>query len=68
MLNRYNQYFIINQSDLTPRLKRELDRLNEVDLDIVIGEVVSWIYESINKNYFLLSIKRYGLICWRIDP
>src|SRR3954468_18660103 len=44
--------FIINQSDLSSELKEELDSLDEVELDIVIKEVLSRIYESIDKLYF----------------
>lgn len=60
-------YFIIHNSDLSSRLKKELSILDDADLDIVIKDVVSWIYESINKNYFWLSIKRHGLLFWRIE-
>jgi hypothetical protein len=61
-------YFIINQSDLSERLKKELSCLNYDYLDAVIKEVISGIYESVNKTYFLLSVKRYGLVSWRIEP
>ena len=60
--------FIINYSDLSLKLIEELSSLDDVNLDIVIKDVISWIYELINRKYFLLSIKRYGLIYWRIDP
>jgi hypothetical protein len=60
-------YFIINNDDLSLKLKKELSSLDDDTLDEVIKDVVSWIYESINKNFFLLSIKRYGLIFWEIE-
>jgi hypothetical protein len=60
--------FIISNSDLSSKLIKELSILNYDDLDAVIKEVISWIYESINKSYFLLSIKRHGLLHWRIEP
>jgi hypothetical protein len=60
-------YFIINQSDLSPRLIEELAELDDTSLDAVIKEVISWIYEPINIDYFLLSIKRRGLIRWEIE-
>lgn len=60
--------FVINQSDLSPKLIDELSSLDDINLDEVIKDVVSWIFESIDKKYFLLSIKRYGLISWRIEP
>jgi hypothetical protein len=65
---RPTPYFIINQSDLSSRLVKELEELDNINLDAVIKEVLSWIYEIIDKHYFLLSIKRYGLIFWRIEP
>jgi hypothetical protein len=64
---RPTPYFIINDSDLSTRLRKELASLDDVDLDIVIRDVLSWIYESIDKKSFLLSIKRYGLLHWRIE-
>jgi hypothetical protein len=60
--------FIINNSDLSSRLKKELSSLDYADLDIVVRDFISMIYESLNKNYFLLSVKRYGLIFWRVEP
>ncbi len=60
-------YFIINCVDLSLKLKKELSGLDDVNLDSVIKDVISWIYESINKKHFLLSIKRNGLLFWRID-
>ncbi len=48
-------YFIINQSDLSPRLIKELASLTDLELDEVIKEALSQIFESINKDYFLLS-------------
>jgi hypothetical protein len=59
-------YFIINYSDLSLKLTKELSSLDNDTLDEVIRDVISWIYESINKNFFLLSIKIYGLIFWEI--
>lgn len=65
---RPTPYFIINQSDLHYSLVRELVSLNDIHLDKLIKEVISHIFESINKNYFLLSIKKYNLLRWKIDP
>ncbi len=59
--------FVINQSDLSPRLIEELESLDDKQLDEVIKEVLEWIYESISKEYFLLSIHRNNLIRWRIE-
>ena len=59
--------FIINNSDLSSKLKKELATLNEDDLDIVIKDIVSWIFESIDKKFFFTSIKRYDLLSWRIE-
>lgn len=60
-------YFMINNSDLSSKLIEELCSLDDTELDVVITDVLSWIYESINKRYFLLSIKRNGLSLWEID-
>ena len=60
-------YFIINASDLSPRLIKELESLSDLELDEVIKDVLSQIFESINKDYFLLSIHRYNLLRWRIE-
>ena len=59
--------FIINNSDLSTKLRKELASLDDVNRDIVIKDVLSWIYESIDKKSFLLSIKRYGLLFWSIE-
>ncbi len=61
-------YFIINESNLSPRLIKELASLTEQELDEVIKDVLSQIFESINKDYFLLSVHRYNLLRWRIEP
>ena len=60
--------FIISNGDLSSKLIKELSSLDYADLDVVIRDVVSWIFESIDKKYFLLSIKRHGLLLWRIEP
>ncbi len=67
-IHRPTPYFIINQSDLSEPLIKEISSLGNKDLDAVIKEVISWIYESIDTDYFLLSIKRHGLVQWRIEP
>ena len=60
--------FIISNGDLSSKLIAELSGLDYAGLDAVIRDVISWIYESINKSYFLLSVKRHGLLLWRIEP
>ncbi len=61
-------FFIINESDLSPRLIKEFASLTDLELDEVIKDVLSQIFESINKDYFLLSVHRYNLLRWRIEP
>ncbi len=56
--------FIINCSDLSSRLNKEPDELSDSILEDVVIEVISWIYESMNKEPFLLSMKGYGLLQW----
>jgi hypothetical protein len=65
---RPTPYFIMNQSDLSKPLISDLSSLSNRDLDKIIKDVISSLYESIDKEYFLLQIKRYGLILWRIEP
>jgi hypothetical protein len=59
--------FIINKSDLSKPLLKELSSLSHKDLDKIIKDVVSDLYESIDRDYFLLQIKRSGLILWKIE-
>ena len=59
-------YFIINQSDFSEPLIKELLSLSNRSLDKIIKDTISSIYESIDKKYFLLCIKKRGLIKWRI--
>jgi hypothetical protein len=63
---RPTPYFIINQSDLSGPLIKELRRLSNKSLDKIVKDTISSIYESIDKKYFLLCIKKRGLIRWRI--
>lgn len=60
--------FKINESDLSKSLIKELSSLSHKDLDRIIKDVISSLYESIDKDYFLLQIKKPGLIFWEIEP
>ncbi len=59
--------FIINKRDLSVPLIKELSSLSNKDLDKIVKDVVSGLYESIDKDYFLLHIKKPGLTLWRIE-
>jgi len=59
--------FIINERDLSKPLIKELSSLSHKERDKLIKDVVSSLYESIDKDYFLLQIKKPGLIKWRIE-
>jgi hypothetical protein len=61
-------YFIINQSDLSKPLIKELSCLSNKERDKIVKDVLSALYESIDKKYFLLCIKKRDLIRWRIVP
>jgi hypothetical protein len=59
--------FIINERDLSKPLIKELSSLNHKERDKLIKDVISTLYESIDKDYFLLQIKKPGLIKWKIE-
>jgi hypothetical protein len=56
--------FNVNVIDLTPRLRQELERLDDESLDSVMKEAMGRIFENINERYFLLSVKK--LLKWEL--
>jgi hypothetical protein len=52
---------------LSKPLLKELSSLSHKDLDKIIKDAVSDLYESIDRDYFLLQIKKPGLINWKIE-
>ena len=61
--------FIINQSDLTNRLKKEIVSLRSTPttLNEVMTTTVRRIVESVNPEYYHLS-GIHGKIRWRLEP
>jgi hypothetical protein len=56
--------FIINLSDLSTRIKRELADLNDNVLDYVLKETIGRIFEGVDQRYFSLSVRRF--LRWEI--
>jgi hypothetical protein len=67
-IHRPTPKFKINERDLSKPLIKELSSLSNKEQYKIIKEVLSSLYESIDKDYFLLSIKKPGLILWEIVP
>lgn len=49
--------FIICKRDLTDRLKKELESLDQKSRKSAVKESVGRIFEGINKRYYLLSVR-----------
>jgi hypothetical protein len=75
VLYRLNLYkppavFIINRSDLTPKLQNELEQQYKScpnTFDRLVTEAVQAILESINQRYYHVSSIAYK-VCWRFEP
>jgi hypothetical protein len=50
--------YLINLSDLTPELKKELSDLDNNGLNFVLKQVVGWIFEDVNSWLYHTSISR----------
>ncbi|HZD36724.1 MAG TPA: hypothetical protein VE130_16080 [Nitrososphaeraceae archaeon] len=61
--------FVINLSDLSPSLKRELKQIMRCPeiLEEVVTNAVARILEDVNPKYFRVSGVRRNII-WRFDP
>ena len=62
--------FVINTSDLTKKLKNELEQLREKDLlgfDKLVTEAVQSILESVNQRYYHINGIAYK-VSWRFEP
>jgi len=74
VLYRLNLYkppavFIINRSDLTPKLQNELEQQYKScpnTFDRLVTEAVQAILESINQRYYHVSSIAYK-VCWRFE-
>jgi hypothetical protein len=56
--------FIINLSDLSTKIKKELADLDNKTLDYVLKESSGRIFEGIDQRYFRLSVRRF--LKWEI--
>jgi hypothetical protein len=56
--------FIINLSDLSTRIKKELTNLDDKTLDYVLKEGISRIFEGIDQRYYRLSSRPF--LKWEI--
>ncbi len=56
--------FNVNVIDLTPKLRQELESLDDESLDSVMKEAIGRVFENINERYFLLSVKK--LLKWEL--
>jgi hypothetical protein len=50
--------YLINLSDLTPELKKELSDLDTKSLDFVLKQTVGWIFEDINSWIYHTSVSK----------
>jgi len=57
--------FIVYLKHLDDRLKKELANLDRESKDFVMREAIGRIYEQVNKQFFLLSVK--PLLKWRLE-
>jgi len=57
--------FIVYLKHLDDRLKKELANLDRETKDFVMREAIGRIYEQVNKQFFLLSVK--PLLKWRLE-
>jgi hypothetical protein len=57
-------YFYVELGALSYKIKKELRALNDKALDKVMKEAIGKIFENINEQYFLISVKK--LLKWEI--
>jgi hypothetical protein len=62
---RPSPIFVINTSDLTTRMKRELSDLKADTVDYVVTEAIGRVCENVNSKLYHLTLKK-GL-GWRVE-
>jgi hypothetical protein len=62
---RPSPIFVINTSDLTIRLKKELSELKADTLDYVITEAMGRVCENVNSKLYHLTLKK--CLGWRFE-
>jgi hypothetical protein len=50
--------FIVNRSDLTPRIMTELKSLGAKDASVILKQAVGWIFSNIDSRQYNLSVAR----------
>ncbi len=50
--------FIVNKSDLTPRIMSELKSLDAKDSAVILKQAVGWIFANIDSRQYNLSVAR----------
>jgi hypothetical protein len=71
-INVYNPppIFVINRSDITPKLQIHLEQLHKSSpdtFDRLVTDAVQSILEGVNKRYYHVSNIAYK-VCWRFEP
>jgi hypothetical protein len=59
-------YYIINLSDLTPKLKQAIRELPDESKTFVLNQAIGRIFENTNPRLYHLSIARR--LRWKLDP
>jgi hypothetical protein len=57
--------FVIQLSDLNPKLKQALKDLDDKNRNFVLNQAIGMIFGNINPKLYALSIARR--ICWRLE-
>jgi hypothetical protein len=63
-LGRPTPSFIVSLTDLSDKIKSELEGLDNQSLDEVMKDAIGRLFESINERYYLLSVKK--LLKWKL--
>lgn len=58
-------FFVINKSDLTLRLRKELAGLKHDTLEYVVSEAIGRICENVNAKLYHLTLKK--CLGWRFE-
>ena len=67
-------YFSINLEDIPDDIKKELEKLNDIELDVLMNNLIEKIFKYSLRNesyffnfqYFVCEIKTQGLLKWEL--
>jgi hypothetical protein len=62
---RPSPIFVINTSDLTLRLKKEISELDDDTLNYVVSEAIGRVCENVNAKLYHLTLKK--CLGWRFE-